>query len=139
MKLYSWNVNGYRAVLKKNFQEWFAQCDGDVVCLQEIKAHPGQLSEAEQCPPGYEAVWNPSVVKKGYSGTACFHRAGPPGQPPLAESRELPDPVFQGEGRLIRLEYEAFHLLNVYFPNGQMGEERAQLQAGILRFVSRLC
>ncbi len=125
MKLFSWNVNGYRAVLKKNFQEWFGQCDGDVICLQEIKAHPDQLSEADQCPPGYGAVWNPSVVKKGYSGTACFHRVAP-----LAEFLELPDPAFQGEGRLVHLEYEAFHLFNIYYPNGQMNEDRLKYKLG---------
>jgi exodeoxyribonuclease III len=125
MKLYSWNVNGYRAVLKKNYQEWFDQCGGDVVCLQEIKAHPDQLSETDQCPSGYGAVWNPSVVKKGYSGTACFHRRAP-----LTESLELPDPVFQGEGRLVHLEYDAFHLFNIYFPNGQMNEDRLKYKLG---------
>ena len=119
MKFVSWNVNGFRAVVQKGFWEWFAQCGADVVCLQEIKVEPDQLEAQYRCVDGYEAVWNPSRVKKGYSGTACFYRI-----PPLAVRTGFPDGCFGGEGRMIHLEYPEFHLLNVYFPNGQMSPER---------------
>jgi exodeoxyribonuclease-3 len=119
MKIYSWNVNGFRAVVKKNFWDWFFQADADVVCLQETKAELEQLSKKDRQVEGYELVWNPSKVKKGYSGTAIFYR-----NKPLSIETSLPNVQFQGEGRLIRLEYSDFYLFNVYFPNGQMSDER---------------
>ena len=123
VKLYSWNVNGFRAVIKKGFWDWFYNCDGDVICLQEIKAHPDQLDEKDRCPQGYEAIWNPARLKKGYSGVANFYRLSP-----LSYSFGFPNGRFQGEGRLILMEYEQFFLFNVYFPNGQMSEERLQFK-----------
>ena len=125
MKLYSWNVNGIRAALKKGYGEWFAQIDADAVCLQETKAEAGQLPEHEREPQGFAAFWNSSKTKKGYSGVAAFSRV-----PVLKHATGLPDPAYQGEGRLQHLEYGQFHLLNVYFPNGQMNEERLQYKLG---------
>jgi len=123
MKLYSWNVNGFRAVVKKGFWDWFYKCGGDVICLQEIKAHPDQLDEKNRSAQGYEVVWNPARLKKGYSGVASFYRVSP-----LKISFGLPESSFQGEGRLILMEFEKFFLFNVYFPNGQMSEERLQFK-----------
>ncbi len=74
MKIYSWNVNGYRAVIKKNFNEWFELSNADVVMIQETKAHPDQIPDKNRDIEGYESLWNWSKVKKGYSGTACFTR-----------------------------------------------------------------
>ncbi len=125
MKLYSWNVNGYRAVLGKGFWDWFTSADADVVGLQETKVHPEQLNEADRRVDGYEAYWNASRVKKGYSGVACFSRV-----PPLSVVHELPASRFQGEGRVIQLEFDAFYYLNVYFPNGQMSQERLDYKLG---------
>ena len=125
MKLLSWNVNGYRAALKNGFRRWLDGADADVVCLQEVKAEPGQLADEQRQPPGYAAYWNPSKGKKGYSGTAAFCRA-----PPLSVSTGLPDPGYQGEGRLILMEYQDFYLFNVYFPNGQKDEERLAYKLG---------
>lgn len=119
MKIYSWNVNGFRAVVKKGFWDWFAGTKADVVCLQEIKAQVDQLESKDTSCPGYELVFNPARKKKGYSGVAVFYRPRP-----LRISLGLPEEVFQGEGRLILMEYEGFFLFNVYFPNGQMNEER---------------
>lgn len=120
-KCYSWNVNGIRAAGKKGFWDWFARVDADVVGLQEIKATPEQVSEKERTPDGYTSVWNPATVKKGYSGTACFSK-----EAPISQSTGLPDEAFQGEGRLVLLEYEKFYFFNIYFPNGQKDEERLQ-------------
>lgn len=125
MILYSWNVNGLRAALKKGYAEWFATSQADVVCLQETKAMPEQLPPDVREPEGYSAFWNSSTVKKGYSGVACFSRP-----PVLWHVSGLPEPAYQGEGRLLLLEYESFFLFNVYFPNGQMSEERLQYKLG---------
>ncbi len=125
MKLYSWNVNGLRAALKKNFLDWLLASGADVVCLQETKATPEQISEADREPDAFSSVWCSSTVKKGYSGVATYFR-----QQPLSHSQELPDPAFQGEGRLLLCEYPEFYLFNIYFPNGQMNEERLQYKLG---------
>lgn len=125
MKLASWNVNGFRAALGKGFAQWLAQEDADVVCLQEMKAEPDQVAEADREPAGYTAVWNPSKTKRGYSGTACFSRMAP-----LSASFGLPDEKYRGEGRCIRLEYNDFYLFNIYFPNGQKDEERLSYKLG---------
>ena len=126
MILYSWNVNGYRAVLRKGFRDWLDGCGGDVVLLQETKAEPEQLTPAQREPDAFSHhYWNWSRTKKGYAGVACF--ANPE---PLAVRRGLPDPRFQNEGRVLHLEYPDFHLLNVYFPNGQMSAERLEFKLG---------
>ena len=119
MKLYSWNVNGFRAVVKKGFWDWFNSCGGDVVCLQETKVSPEQLSQAQREVQGYRDIWSSATVKQGYSGVAAFTAVEP-----LSIRLELPQERFQGEGRLILLEFEQFHLANVYFPNGKMSQER---------------
>ncbi len=125
MKLVSWNVNGFRAMRKKSEWEWFAQCNADIVGLQETKAMPEQIAPEDRSPQGYHGFWLGSTVKKGYSGVAAFSRVKP-----LSVAYELPDVRYQGEGRVIMLEFEQFHYLTVYFPNGQSGEERLQYKMG---------
>lgn len=110
MKLISWNVNGFRAVLQKGFAEVFEKLDADIFCLQETKMQPDQ---AQFNPPGYEAYWY-SAVRKGYSGTALFTRVKP-----LRVSYGLGIEQFDCEGRLICAEYETFYLVCVYAPNSQ--------------------
>ena len=110
MKLISWNVNGIRAVIGKNFHEFFADVNPDILCLQETKAHAHQV-ELEL--PGYHQYWC-EADKKGYSGTAVFSR-----QEPLNFSRGLGIDEHDHEGRVINLEYPDFHLVNVYTPNSQ--------------------
>ncbi|SKA72501.1 exodeoxyribonuclease-3 [Paucidesulfovibrio gracilis DSM 16080] len=137
MRILSWNVNGFRAVLGKGFPEWLAGCGADVVMLQETKAHPDQIPAEHRDPEGWISHWNWSRVKKGYSGTAVFTR-----RPPLAVDTGLPDERFQGEGRVQRLEFEDFHLLNIYFPNGQMRQERLDFKMAFydefLRYAEEL-
>ncbi len=125
MRFYSWNVNGFRAVVKKDFWDWFAACSGDVVALQEIKMSPEQLKDAEREPKGYMSAWNPAQVKKGYSGVACFYRIEP-----IRVDYGLPQEKYNGEGRLIRMEFEDFYFFNIYFPNGQMSQERLDFKMG---------
>ena len=124
LRLYSWNVNGFRAVLGKGFREWLERTAPDVLGLQEVKAEEGQVGDDRHF-DGYRCFWNAARSKKGYSGTACYTR-----REPLAAHFGLPDARFQGEGRVIRLEFEHFHYFNVYFPNGQMSQERLDFKMG---------
>ena len=123
MKLYSWNVNGIRAVLRKgDFQRFMAQHDPDILCLQETKAERGQV---EIDLPGYEEYWN-SAVKKGYSGTAIFSK-----QKPLAVINGFPEEIAAkyeftdafgdsaSEGRVIAAEFKRFYVVTVYTPNAK--------------------
>ncbi|MGE4504244.1 MAG: exodeoxyribonuclease III [Desulfovibrionaceae bacterium] len=126
MRIISWNVNGYRAVLKKGFLDWLETCGADVVMLQETKAHPDQIEEEARQPAGFAAHhFNWSKKKKGYSGTATFSKTEP-----LAYSESLPHDDYAGEGRVQLLEYERFFLFNIYFPNGQMSGERLDFKLG---------
>ncbi len=115
MKLVSWNVNGLRACLDKGFQESLRSMNADVACLQETKMERGQ---AVFDLPGYAEYWN-SAEKKGYSGTAVFTRPAP-----LRVSYGMGRAEHDTEGRIITLEFEAFHLVNVYTPNSQRGLAR---------------
>lgn len=115
MKFVSWNVNGLRACLKKDFLASFTALDADAFCLQETKIQPGQV---ELDLPGYQLYWN-CAEKKGYSGTAIFTRI-----PPLSVSYDIGDDAHVGEGRSITLEFEDFYLVTVYTPNAQDGLRR---------------
>lgn len=110
MKLISWNVNGLRAVMKKNFMEYFNQQDADIFCLQETKLQEGQI---EMDLPGYFQYWN-YAEKKGYSGTAIFTK-----KEPLGVSYGIQIDHHDKEGRVITLEYEEFFMVNVYTPNAK--------------------
>lgn len=125
MRLVSWNVNGFRAVIRKPDWVWFSRTGADVVALQETKVDPLLVPPEIRNPAGWEAHWLGSRIKKGYSGVAVFTRV-----PALAVNAELPDPRFEGEGRLLHLEFPAFHFLNVYFPNGTRDEERLAYKMG---------
>jgi len=115
MKFVSWNVNGLRACLKKDFIASFSALNADAFCLQETKMQPEQ---AELELPGYQMFWN-SAEKKGYSGTAIFTRI-----PPLSVSYDIGDDNHVGEGRSITLEFKDYYLVTVYTPNAQDGLRR---------------
>ena len=114
MKLVSWNVNGFRAVLGKGFSEIFDSFDADIFCLQETKMQPGQ---AEFSPEGYHQYWN-SAEKKGYSGTAVFTKVEPLSVVFGIGEKHL------DEGRVITLEFEKFYFVCAYVPNAQDGLKR---------------
>ena len=114
MRLVSWNVNGFRAVLGKGFSEIFDNFDADILCLQETKMQPGQ---AEFSPEGYFQYWN-SAEKKGYSGTAVFTRREPISVVFGLDGKHL------DEGRVITLEFEEFYFVCAYVPNAQDGLKR---------------
>lgn len=109
MKLISWNVNGFRACLKKGYEDFFNAIDADIFCIQETKMQPDQ---ADFAPEGYSIYFN-SAIKKGYSGTAVFSKVEP-----LSVSYGM-NGLHNDEGRLITLEFEKFYLVNCYTPNAQ--------------------
>lgn len=125
MKIYSWNVNGIRAVIKKGaFTEFMTKHDPDILCLQETKAEQGQ---AVIDLPDYEEYWNSSKAKKGYSGTAIFTKIKP-----MAIINDIPDEFVMAnglaadnyghsndEGRVIAAEFEDFYVVTTYTPNAK--------------------
>ena len=115
MKFISWNVNGLRAVVGKNFEETFRVLDADFFCLQETKMQAGQLDLAFE---GYESYYN-YADKKGYSGTAIFTR-----HKPLSVQYGIGVDEHDHEGRVITLEMPDFYLVTVYTPNSQDGLKR---------------
>ncbi len=110
MKLISWNVNGLRAIMGKNFMEFFNEIDADCFCLQETKLQEGQI---EMDLPGYHQYWN-YAEKKGYSGTAIFTK-----KEPLSVRYGIGAEEHDHEGRVITLEFGDFYLITVYVPNSQ--------------------
>jgi len=135
VKIYSWNVNGIRAVLRRGqFAPFLDAHQPDILCLQETKAERGQI---EIDLPGYHEYWN-SAVKKGYSGTAIFSRQKPisviNGFPEsFAKRYQFADELLRdsaGEGRVIAAEFEKFHVVTVYTPNAKDDLSRVQLRFG---------
>lgn len=119
LKLVSWNVNGFRAVLKKNFFESVQSMDPDILMLQETKLQaPQRTPEMTDFSP-YSAHWAYSTVKKGYSGVVAYTRIKP-----LKVVTDFGRPEYDGEGRVIQMDFQGFTLFNIYFPNGQMSDER---------------
>ncbi len=123
MKLVSWNVNGVRAALKKGLGEFLEKTKADVVCLQETKAHLGDVQHVAW-PKGFEVHWH-SAEKKGYSGTAILTRVKP-----KAVTRGIGHTAHDSEGRVLHAEYADFHLVNVYQPNSQRGLARLPYRTG---------
>jgi len=132
MKLYSWNVNGIRAVVNKGaFQSFIKEHDPDILCLQETKAQQGQ---AEIDLSGYEEYWN-SAVKKGYSGTAIFTKVKP-----IAVLLDIPEKIAKKydlkdsygdtntEGRILTLEFDKYFVSTVYTPNSKNDLSRLSLR-----------
>ena len=111
MKLISWNVNGLRAVLRKNFLAYLEDERPDILCVQETKASPEQVEQL--WPAHYTTYWN-AAQKKGYSGTAIFTRTRP-----LKITTGIGHAGHDGEGRVLTAEYPGFYLVNVYVPNSQ--------------------
>ena len=143
MRIFSWNVNGLRAVLNKGaLQEFITKEQPDILCLQETKAKPGQ---AEVDLPEYEELWN-SAERAGYSGTAIFTKIKPlnvknilPTEDNFAD--QFGDPL--NEGRVQTAEFEEFYLVNIYTPNSKRGLERLGLREkrwdpAVLKYLKEL-
>ena len=133
MKLISWNVNGLRACVGKNFMDFFQEMDADIFCLQETKLQEGQI---ELDLPGYYQYWN-YAVKKGYSGTAVFTK-----KEPLSVSYGIGIEEHDQEGRVITLEYPEFYMVTVYTPNSQNElarlDYRMKWEEDFLAYLKRL-
>ncbi len=121
LKLISWNVNGLRAVWNKDFSRSMAALDADIVGLQETKVQEDQLTEAMRAIDGYQAFFSHATTKKGYSGVASYTR-----MEPHHVKMGIGIDRFDAEGRIIEMDLGNLLFFNVYFPNGQMSEERLQ-------------
>ena len=121
IKLISWNVNGLRAVIKKDFYALFRQMDADIFSIQETKIQENQMTDEMKNIEGYQSCWSHATVKKGYSGVGTYSRIKP-----TRVNTALGVSRFDQEGRIIELDFGDFIFFNVYFPNGQMSDERLQ-------------
>jgi len=130
LKIISWNVNGLRAVLRKRALQWAIAQEPEVLCLQEIKARPDQLTEPDRhLFDNYISLYNPAE-RPGYSGVVSYCR-----NEPQDIQRGLGEPLFDQEGRVIRTRLPEFTLFNIYFPNGQRDHQRLKYK---LDFYARL-
>ncbi|MDR2395868.1 MAG: exodeoxyribonuclease III [Endomicrobium sp.] len=118
MKIVSWNINGIRAIYKKNFLNWFKNENADIVCVQETKADEAQFPKEVKEVEGYNFYCS-SGKKKGYSGVAVWSKIKPENVAVTIENK-----LFDNEGRILRLNFKDFILFNIYFPNGGASEER---------------
>jgi len=129
MKLVSYNVNGIRAAIKKDFIGWLKSADPDVIGLQEVKSSLQQIDVSLFEDLGYEVYWH-DAVKKGYSGVATLTKIKP-----LAIHYGMNTPIYDDEGRVLRLDFDGFSFVNTYFPSGTTGDVR---QAFKYRFLDDL-
>lgn len=136
MKIVSWNVNGIRASIKKGFADVVADFDADIFCIQETKAQDDQVMEALKGLEEY-ALHNNSAERKGYSGTAILTKTKA-----VAQTVNMGIDAHDAEGRISHMEFDAFHLVNVYVPNSGNGlkrlEYRSQWDADFTRYLAQL-
>lgn len=135
-KIISYNLNGIRSAMSKGFMDWLKAADPDILCMQELKAEPGQLDLSVFEQAGYHHYWFPAQ-KKGYSGVAIF-------------TKKKPDHVEYGcgikayddEGRVIRADYGDISVMSVYHPSGSSGEDRQAFKmkwlADFQRYIDEL-
>ena len=123
LRLFSWNVNGIRAAMKKDFDRSLASLNPDVLCLQETKAQVDQVKEAVEVIDGYHIYAN-QAERKGYSGTSILSR-----NEPLAVAYGIGVKVHDNEGRVITAEYDDFYLVTAYVPNSGRGLVRHDYRA----------
>ena len=133
MKIYSWNVNGLRAILKKGFLEWIQEESPDILCIQETKLQENQLEDNIKNMGGYYSYFS-FAEKKGYSGVATFTK-----EKPIDVKYGMGIERFDSEGRIVVTEFQGFTLLNIYFPNGQMNEERLNYKMEFYDAVLEYC
>lgn len=128
MKIISYNVNGIRAAMKKDFIGWLKSENPDILCLQELKALPEQVDTTEFKEMGYHLFWEPAQ-KKGYSGVAIFTKIKP-----LHVEHGCGNPVYDFEGRVIRADFADFSVISVYMPSGTSGDIRQNFKYEWLKF-----
>jgi exodeoxyribonuclease-3 len=126
MKILTYNLNGIRSAIKKDWLNWLGANQADIVCIQELKAQTDQIPQAELEKMGYHCYWMPAQ-KKGYSGVAIL-------------TKTKPNHVEYGcgiekydfEGRVIRADFDSFSIISVYFPSGSSGDERQSVKMDFL-------
>ena len=137
MKIISWNVNGIRAVEKKGFVQWLTQTDADILCVQETKANPSQLSAELLAPPqkngGTYVSYFSSAKKPGYSGTAIFCK----NNPDCVEN--LGDSLYDDEGRVAIAKFGKIAVISAYFPNSQDAGARLDYKLGFCAAILKKC
>ncbi|CAM2749085.1 exodeoxyribonuclease III [Clostridium sporogenes] len=133
MRIYSWNVNGLRAVAKKNFLEWIGEENPDILCIQETKLQENQLEDNIKNIDGYYSYFS-FAHKKGYSGVATYTK-----EEPISVKHGISIVRFDSEGRILITEFKDFILLNIYFPNGQRDEERLQYKLDFYAALFNYC
>lgn len=133
MKIYSWNVNGLRAIDKKGFFEWLENEQPDILGIQETKLQENQLTDKMKEIEGYYSYFS-FAEKKGYSGVGVYTKIKP-----KSVKHGIGIEKFDSEGRILILEYDEFTLLNIYFPNGQMNEERLQYKLDFYEELFNYC
>jgi len=121
VKLVSWNVNGLRAIVKKDFAASVRRLDADILAIQETKLQEHQLTAPMREMDGYRSYWSHASTQKGYSGVGVYTR-----REPRAVRYGIGQPRFDDEGRILELEFDDVIFFNVYFPNGQMSPARLQ-------------
>ena len=136
MRILSWNVNGIRAAYKKGFLDWLKKENPDILCIQETKAHPEQLTDDLRNVDGYESYFS-SAERKGYSGVAIYTK-----QKPKKVEHGFGVKKFDSEGRILVAEYPKFVLMSIYYPNGKASAERLKYKMefydAFLKFANKL-
>lgn len=132
VKLVSWNVNGIRAVVRNGFQDWLANADADIVCLQETKLASDELVSTVLATDGYTLFWQPAK-RPGYSGVATLTRKKP------IQVAVMGIPEFDDEGRVQILEFETFTLINAYFPNTRRDHSRLDYKLRFCQAMEACC
>jgi exodeoxyribonuclease III len=131
MKIISYNINGIRAALEKDFLSWLSSTKADLVCLQEVKALVDQVDLASVRKLGYDIFWH-AAETKGYSGVAMFSKSEP-----LRVEEGCGVAVYDIEGRVLRADFKDFSVLTVYMPSGSSSEERQEFKLEWLAFFSQ--
>ena len=131
-KIITWNVNGIRAVEKKGFLGWLQTSGADVVCIQETKANPKQLSEDLLKPENYFAYWA-SAQKAGYSGTAIYSKK----EADLVTTMGVEE--FDNEGRTLAAHFGNLVVISAYFPNSQEAGARLDYKIRYCNAMLEFC
>ena len=126
MKILTYNVNGIRAALRKDFSFWLKTVNPDIICLQEIKANPEQFEASGFTDLGYHCFWNPAE-KKGYSGVAILTKTKPQHVEYDCGIEEI-----DFEGRILRADFDGFSVMSAYFPSGSSGDIRQEFKMKFL-------
>lgn len=134
MRIITWNVNGLRAALRKGAADWWQAEQPDILCLQEVRSRPDQLTAEQRAKlEQNHFVWNPAQ-RAGYSGVATFSQIKP-----LGFEKGLGVEKFDLEGRVIQMQFPAFRLFNIYFPNGSRDHSRVGYKLEFYAALLELC